>query len=60
MIDRTLLRDVALAVLLGLPTAALSRPQAEVPDHSRQATTMVEQAAFAGQSPTERRFNIES
>ena len=59
MIDRNLVRDIGLAVLLGLPTAALSRPQAAAPDHSRQTAQMMEQATFADQSSTERRFSIE-
>jgi hypothetical protein len=60
MIDRNLMRDVAVAVLLGLPTAALARPQAQVPDHPRQSASVVEQAGLADQSSTERRFSIES
>ncbi len=59
MIDRQLLRDLSVAVLLGLPTAALARPQAQVPDHPRQAASMVEQAGLADQSSTERRFSID-
>ncbi len=59
MIDRHLLRDVAVAVLLGLPTAALSRPQAQVPDHPRAAAAVVAQADLADQSTAERRFSIE-
>jgi hypothetical protein len=59
MIDRQLARDVALAVLLGLPTAALSRPQAPNLDHPQRAAPLVEQAALADQSSTERRFSIE-
>jgi hypothetical protein len=58
MIDRPLLRDVALAVLLGLPTAALSRPEAQAPDRRANAQPLVEQAAIADQSSTERRFEI--
>ncbi len=60
MIDRQLMRDVALAVLLGLPTAALSRPQPPAAEATPRATPVVEQAALADQSSTERRFNIES
>ena len=58
MIDRHLVRDVGLAILLGLPTAALSRPQAGTPDLSRQSAPLVEQADFADQSTSERRFSI--
>jgi hypothetical protein len=59
MIDRPLLRDVALAVLLGLPTAALSRPEAPAPEQRANAQPLVQQAALAHQSSTERRFDIE-
>ena len=58
MIDRHLVRDVALAVLLGVPTAALSRPQAPQPEVPAQASPLVEQADLADQSQTERRFTI--
>ena len=60
MINRQWLGDVALAVLLAVPTAALSRPQAAVPKHSAQATALVHQASLIDQSPTERRFSLES
>ena len=60
MINRQWVGDVALAVLLAVPTAALSRPQAAVPKHSAQATALVHQASLVDQSPTERRFNLES
>ena len=46
--------DVGLAVLLAMPTLALSRPQPTAPE-----TPLVEQAALADASTTERRFSVE-
>lgn len=60
MFDRHLLGDVAIAILLAVPTAALSRPQAAVPQHSSGPTQIERQAAQVDQSATERRFTIES
>lgn len=60
MFDRHLLGDVAIAVLLALPTAALSRPQAPVSAVSSQSTEIVAQAAEVEQTSTERRFEIDS
>ena len=59
MIDRRLIGDVGLAVLLAWPTVALSRPQAAVPDRADSSARLVEQAALVDQSPTERRFSLE-
>lgn len=59
MFDRHLLGDVAIAVLLALPTAALSRPQAPV-STSGSSTEIVAQAAQVDQTSTERRFEIDS
>ena len=59
MIDRQWVGDVGLAILLALPTVALSRPQPAVPDKVA-ATPVIEQAALAGQSATERRFSLDS
>jgi hypothetical protein len=59
MIDRPFVRDAALAVLLALPTAALSRPQAPAPEHRAEAQPLVQQAALAHASPSERRFAIQ-
>jgi hypothetical protein len=59
MIDRPFLRDVALAVLLGLPTAALSRPEAPVPEQRSEAQPLMQQAALAESSSIERRFAIQ-
>ena len=49
--------DIGLAILLALPTAALSRPQAATPEAT--ATPLVGQAAIADASATERRFSLE-
>lgn len=57
MFDRSMLRDAAFAILLGVPTLALARPQSEPsPDHAPAAQTLVDQAAIADQSQAERRF----
>ena len=59
MIDRSMLRDAAFAVLLGLPTLALARPQEDpTPTHAPAAQPLVEQAALADQSQVERRFAV--
>ena len=58
MIDRQWVGDVGLAILLALPTAALSRPQPAVPEKAA-STPLIEQAALADQSATERRFSLE-
>ena len=60
MFDRHLLGDVAIAVLLALPTAALSRPEAPVSSTSSRSTEIVAQAAQVDQTSTERRFEIDS
>ena len=60
MFDRHLLGDVAIAVLLALPTAALSRPQAPVSSGASHSTEIVAQAAQFDQTSTERRFEITS
>lgn len=57
MIDRNLLRDAAFAILLGLPTLALARPQSETPQPAAATQPHVEQAALADQRPEESRFN---
>ena len=58
MIDRHLVGDVALAILLAVPTAALSRPQATTATETAQAVPAVEQAALADQSAVEKRFTL--
>ena len=59
MIDRQWIGDLGLAILLALPTAALSRPQPAIPEKVAAATPLIEQAALADQSPTERRFSLD-
>ena len=51
--------DIGLAVLLALPTVALSRPQAPTPEAMATAP-IVEQAALADASATDRRFSVAS
>ena len=59
MLDRSMLRDAAFAVLLGLPTLALARPQEEpTRTHAPAAQPLVDQAALADQSQVERRFAV--
>ena len=59
MIDRQLLGDIGLAVLLAWPTVALSRPQPATPEPSAAFAPLVEQAALA-ETSTERRFSLQS
>ena len=57
MIDRHLLGDVGLAVLLAFPTLALARPQAPAtPPHT--AAPIANKAAVAEQTAVQRRFNL--
>ena len=58
MMIRQWIGDIGLAILLALPTAALSRPQAPTPE-ATAAAPLVEQAALADASATERRFSLE-
>lgn len=58
-IDRHLLGDIGLAVLLAMPTLALARPQPMVENDGRAATApLLEQAALAERTPVERRFSL--
>ena len=59
MIDRQLIGDIGLAVLLAWPTVALSRQQPPAPEPSATAVPLVEQAALAEQTSDERRFTLE-
>lgn len=60
MIDHRLVRDVAVAVLLAIPTVALARPQPTVePTPSAAVQPLVEQAALADRTGAERRFAAE-
>lgn len=56
MIDRRLLRDVAVAVLLAVPTVALARPQSVPHNSAPSVQPLVEQAALADRTGAERRF----
>ena len=47
MIDRHLIGDVAIAVLLAVPTVALSRPQPATDDKPEISSPLVDKAAFA-------------
>jgi len=60
MIDRHLIGDVGLAVLLAFPTLALARPQSPVVAHETASSTMAAKAAVAEQTPVQRRFNLPS
>jgi hypothetical protein len=59
MIDRHLIGDVGLAVLLAFPTLALARPQAPAASPTN-TSSIVEKAAVAEQTPVQRRFNLPS
>jgi hypothetical protein len=58
MIDRQLIGDVGVAILLAVPTLALSRPQVMTPDDKPAAAPLIQQAALA-QSPAGRCFSLE-
>ena len=58
MLDRHLLGDAAIAIVLAVPTLAMARPQAMVPAHT-QATASVQHAAAAAEATaTHRRYTI--
>ena len=58
MFDRRWVRDVALAVMLGIPTLALARPQSNLPGQHTHAAVLVQQAADAEATASHKRFNI--
>jgi hypothetical protein len=60
MIDRHLIGDVALAVLLAFPTLALARPQSTPTPPAAASATVVERAAIAERTTVERRYNLPS
>ena len=60
MIDRRLLRDVAVALFLAVPTVALARPQSVPHDNAPAVQPLVEQAAMADRTGAERRFALPS
>ena len=57
MIDRHLVGDIGLAILLALPSAAFVRPEPIVSKHAA-TTTVMEKAAVADQSAVERRVTL--
>ena len=58
MIDHRLLRDVAVALFLAVPTIALARPQTVPHNSAPSVQPLVEQAALADRSAAERRFAL--
>ena len=59
MIDRRLVRDIAVAVLLAVPTIALARPQPAIESSTPAAAQpLIEQAAMADRTGAERRFAL--
>jgi hypothetical protein len=57
MMDRHLMGDVGLAVLLAFPTLALARPQPVFPQNAA-AAPLAERAANAEQTPVQRRYDL--
>jgi hypothetical protein len=60
MVNRKWLGDVGLAVLLALPTAALTRPAASssATAHSPAAAVASVHVAIADRSPVQQRFSL--
>jgi hypothetical protein len=56
--ERQWIGDIGLAVLLALPTAALSRPHIPPLKETRAAAPLAQLAALAERSPVERRFSL--
>jgi hypothetical protein len=56
MFDRRLLRDVAVAVFLAVPTIAIARPQPHIQTPAVSVQPLVEQVALADRTAAERRF----
>ena len=57
MIDARLLRDVAVAVLLAVPTIALARPQSEIKTPAASVQPLAEQA-MSDRTAAERRLAL--
>ena len=55
MIDRRMFRDVAVAIVLAVPTLALARPQ-PASSAASSVQSLNEQAAFSDRTGAERRF----
>lgn len=61
MMDRRLIGDVALAVLLAIPTVSLSRPAAtQATDEASMASPIMANAVMAERGPEERRHSLPS
>ena len=60
MIDRQMLGDVGLAVLLVLPSAALARPEPAASDNNARSAPIVEKVAVAERGSLDRRFSLRS
>ena len=58
MIDRHLIGDVGLAVLLAFPTLALARPQAPATADRVVSAPMAGKVAVAEQTAVQRRFKL--
>lgn len=58
MIDRHLIGDVGLAVLLAFPTLALARPQDPVSTQTTATAPLAGKATAAEQTPVQRRFSL--
>lgn len=61
MFDRRLIGDVALAILLAIPTLSLTRPAAtEATDDAAASSEVMTNAVIAERSPEERRHSLPS
>jgi hypothetical protein len=58
MLDRHLLGDAAIAIVLAVPTLAMARPQPTVPAQTQHATALVQHAVAAEATATHRRYTI--
>ena len=56
MFDRRMLRDLAVAVFLAVPTVALARPESAMPTPTPSVQPLVEQVALADRTGAERRL----
>ncbi len=56
MFDRRLVRDVAVALFLAVPTVALARPESAIPTPAPLVQPLAEQAALADRTAAERRL----